>query len=241
MSDSSSVEEHAALQHRVDDLELLTCRCAHELQGSLVTIAGYLKGLPEQARAGRWPGFDADFQRVTCLVEQQRRRLDSVLRLLRSESRSEPAQALSLKALVQDVVAEFESECPADHVRVTVGDGALSVRGRPAELRDVLHNLLENAAKFAVNQEGCVNVEITFHRAENDLIVRFRDDGPGIPTADRDRVFEPFVRLGTAPSGSGLGLYLVKRIIAAHHGRVWIEAPASGPGTVVCFTLPVAE
>jgi two-component system sensor histidine kinase KdpD len=72
--------------------------------------------------------------------------------------------------------------------------------------------------------------------------LRVTDRGPGIPVADRERVFEAFYRGDAAPerSGSGLGLAIARAIVVAHGGRIWIEG-APGGGTAVVFELPVWE
>jgi signal transduction histidine kinase len=68
------------------------------------------------------------------------------------------------------------------------------------------------------------------------------DQGPGIPPAERDRVFEPFFRreAGETRTGSGLGLAIARAVVLAHGGRIWVEGSPSG-GTAVVFELPVAE
>jgi signal transduction histidine kinase len=122
-------------------------------------------------------------------------------------------------------------------VRVdTTGVSAGRVDGDAAGLRRVLRNLGDNAARHAGSQ-------VAFSVAEHDGVVRLRveDDGPGIPEADRERVFERFVRLDGARArddgGSGLGLAIVAELVAAHGGTVAI---ASGPagGARVEVTLP---
>jgi len=64
-----------------------------------------------------------------------------------------------------------------------------------------------------------------------------RDNGIGIDPRHRDRVFELFEKLSTATPGTGVGLALVKRIVEAHGGRVWVESPGSNLGATFCFTL----
>ena len=110
------------------------------------------------------------------------------------------------------------------------------VDGDAAGLRRVLRNLGDNAARHADGQ-------VAFSVAERDGVVRLRveDDGPGIPEADRERVFERFVRLDNARArddgGSGLGLAIVAELVAAHCGTVAITPSRIG-GTQVEVTLP---
>jgi signal transduction histidine kinase len=118
----------------------------------------------------------------------------------------------------------------------TTGVSAGRVDGDAAGLRRVLRNLGDNAARHA-------GAQVAFSVAEHEGVLRLRveDDGPGIPEADRERVFERFVRLDGARArddgGSGLGLAIVAELVAAHGGTVAI---ASGPagGARVEVTLP---
>jgi len=110
------------------------------------------------------------------------------------------------------------------------------VDGDAAGLRRVLRNLGDNAARHA---EG----RVAFSVAERDGVVLLEvdDDGPGVPEADRERVFERFVRLDDARArdggGSGLGLAIVAELVAAHGGTVAIGASPAG-GTRVGVSLP---
>ena len=112
------------------------------------------------------------------------------------------------------------------------------VDGDAAGLRRVLRNLGDNAARHA---EG----RVAFSVAERDGVVLLEvdDDGPGVPEADRERVFERFVRLDDARArdggGSGLGLAIVAELVAAHGGTVAIGTSPAG-GTRVGVSLPAS-
>lgn len=123
-------------------------------------------------------------------------------------------------------VAAAEAAVPR-RVPVRVS-GAGLVRGSPMQLRRLVANLLDNAARHA---RAAVVVTIDGGR----LVVD--DDGPGIPEDDRERVFERFTRLDEARArddgGAGLGLALVRSVAAAHRGRAWIETAPTGGARVV--------
>lgn len=102
------------------------------------------------------------------------------------------------------------------------------VRGDPGQLRRLVRNLVDNATRHARTQ-----VVLSLHEAEDRVVLRVDDDGPGIPTGDRARVFDRFVRLDDARArddgGSGLGLAIVGAIVHAHGGGVSVgEAPTGG-------------
>jgi signal transduction histidine kinase len=101
--------------------------------------------------------------------------------------------------------------------------------------RQVLLNLLDNAAKYA--PRGSV-VQVGMAVVGFDLRIWVRDSGPGVPREDRARIWEPYRRLDreadAAVGGSGIGLAVVKDVVALHGGRVWVEdAPGGGARFIV--------
>jgi signal transduction histidine kinase len=114
----------------------------------------------------------------------------------------------------------------------------LTVTGNPADLSRAFRNVVDNAVHYAQSR-----VRITASAADGTVRVDITDDGPGIPAAERERVFDRFVRLDASrehTSGStGLGLAIAKEIVTAHQGTITIHGPDEG-GTVVTVLLPGA-
>lgn len=112
------------------------------------------------------------------------------------------------------------------------------VEGRRGQLGRVLANVIDNAARHAETE-----VEVRVAREGDRVLVTVDDDGPGVATDDRDRVFERFVRLDPARArsgegGAGLGLALVRAVVEAHHGSVRIEAAPVLGGARLLIELP---
>jgi signal transduction histidine kinase len=93
--------------------------------------------------------------------------------------------------------------------------------GDEGRFRQVMEHLLENEVKYA--PEGG-SVSIGAWRAEGEIQVYVTDDGPGIPEAEWESVFDAYVRTANRPRGSGIGLYAARRLMAAMGGRVWLES-----------------
>lgn len=103
-------------------------------------------------------------------------------------------------------------------------------------MEQILLNLLENALRFAPPGS---EIRVEGRQAGATLEVRVVDSGPGIPEADRERVFEAFVRGDTAEGpGTGLGLAIVRALVESHRGRVWCEETLGG-GTTVALAVPL--
>lgn len=166
----------------------------------------------------------------TVLAESLRlaRMIDDLLLLARVDERT-----LELKhhPLDLDDLALEAARALRRDAKLAVDATAVSggrVRGDPDGLRRVVANLAENAARHAV-----ARVAISVAEEGNEVRLRVDDDGPGIAPADRDRVFERFVRLDAARArdagGSGLGLAIVAELVAAHGGTVVVgDSPLGG-------------
>ena len=115
-----------------------------------------------------------------------------------------------------------------------------AVAADPDKLRQVLVNLVENAVKYS--DEGEIEVRLEPHNRR--LRFSIRDEGPGIPLEERDRIFEKFHRLDPemrrGVSGTGLGLYICRELVARMHGEIWVESEV-GKGSTFVFELPLAS
>lgn len=145
----------------------------------------------------------------------------------------------ALDEVVESVLHRMQPTLGRVHVRTILRD-APEVPADPVQIDQVLSNLLENAIRFTP-PEGEIVVSVAPWHSR--VQVRVVDQGPGIAPADRERVFEPFTRVGLGPGrddsgSSGLGLAIARAIVLAHGGRIWVEGAPSG-GTAAVFELPV--
>jgi K+-sensing histidine kinase KdpD len=106
-------------------------------------------------------------------------------------------------------------------------------------LEQALFNLLDNACKYSPSGSA---VTVTAERAGEEILLTVLDQGPGIPPADRERVFDMFTRTAQADlqvAGTGLGLAIARGIVEAHGGRIAAEAGPAGAGTAMRIRLPM--
>jgi signal transduction histidine kinase len=207
------------LNEMLDRLEVAAARqrafvadAAHELRTPVAALAATL----DVARTH--PGVYERTELVDDLSAEVRRMqalVDDLLLLARLGSRPVPSDAVDLGAVARDAVALAVAAAGRPDVTVDVR-GAGWARGDAAALGRVVRNLVDNALRHAA---GRVGVEI------GDGRVAVLDDGPGVPAADRERVFERFVRLDDARArgasgGSGLGLAIAREVAREHGGDV---------------------
>ncbi|HVM12171.1 MAG TPA: ATP-binding protein [Actinomycetota bacterium] len=144
---------------------------------------------------------------------------------------------------VRDLLEEAARMAPelAGRLEIRVRDGAVETFALAdrARVQQVFGNLLSNAAKFSPADSP---VELGADAVDREIRFWVRDQGPGVDPADRAKLFEPFARLAASDGkpGTGLGLYIARRIVEAHGGRLWVESRA-WEGATFAFTVLSAE
>jgi PAS domain S-box-containing protein len=217
---------------------------AHELRNPLSPISNAVQ---------LWPLVEDNREELTKLrgiverqVQQMTRLVDDLLDLSRI-SRGQiqiRRQQVDLAAVIDAAVESVQPivderghrllvDLPAEPIRVDVD---------VARLTQVFGNILNNAAKYSDNSG---TIQVTVRRDQQSAIVSIRDNGPGIPAHMLDEIFEMFRQvdrtLERSHGGLGIGLTLVKRIVAAHGGVVVAKSDGPGQGSEFVVSLPLAE
>jgi nitrogen fixation/metabolism regulation signal transduction histidine kinase len=142
---------------------------------------------------------------------------------------------LDLNALIAEVLALYETS-PVP-IQRSLASGLPAVLADSAQIRQLLHNLVQNAQDALANRSD-PRIEVRTERAGDKVRLSVSDNGGGFPEEMMARVFEPYVT--SKPRGTGLGLAIVKKIVDEHHGEVAIEnRPAQGASVTVL--LPLAK
>ncbi|HEY6824137.1 MAG TPA: ATP-binding protein, partial [Steroidobacteraceae bacterium] len=216
-------------------------RLAHEIKNPLTPIQLSAERL-EMKLAGKLGGDDADaLARGTRTIVNQVAALKNMVDDFRDYARL-PAPvfaALDLNALVQEVLALYEAS-NAPIVR-KLAPGLPQVRADSAQIRQVLHNLVQNAQDALEHRKHAAEqpvIEVCTAAAGERVRLTVADNGGGFPEEMMARVFEPYVT--TKPRGTGLGLAIVKKIIDEHRGELTIENRAAR-GASVTILLPASE
>ncbi|WP_074345481.1 sensor histidine kinase, partial [Mycobacteroides abscessus] len=208
---------------------------SHELRSPLATVISALEIAQNHPEV-----FDKTLVQTALLPEAHRMQslVEDLLLLARADEHGLPMRRteIDLDDLASDEVTRLKRETS---LQISGQLAAVKVTGDALGLARVLRNLADNAARHARSQ-----VSIVVRADADNAYLQVCDDGPGIPVAERDRVFERFVRLDADRSrhggGSGLGLAIVAEIVAAHKGAVDISGREGG-GTVLTVRLPLAN
>ncbi|MFO1338577.1 MAG: HAMP domain-containing sensor histidine kinase [Burkholderiaceae bacterium] len=226
----------AELQNMVAGLESFNRSVSHDLRGPLGGIAG----LARLAEAARQRADAPALARMLPMIEAQARSSQELVTALLDLARvgDAPLQRtdVSLDTLAREVVQQQLGPEPPPALQVVV-DALPAVSADATLLRPVLTNLVGNALKFSAGQAS-PRVSIGALQGAHEVTVFVRDNGPGFPPEQAERLFQPFVRLhGQRFAGHGVGLSIVRRAVERHGGRVWAEAQP-GAGACFYFSLP---
>jgi signal transduction histidine kinase len=227
------------INHVLDRLDASALRqrrfvadASHELRSPLASIQTQLEVALAHPELADWP---ATAREVGQEVAELQRTVDDLLLLARMDEDTPPRR--DLVDLDELVLAEAMRARERGRVEVDVDrvSGA-RIQGDPDQLTRVVRNLVGNAERHADRR---VCLELRMLDGEAELMVA--DDGPGIPPADRERVFHRFTRLdedrGRRRGGTGLGLAIAREVVRAHGGAIWVS-DAAGGGARLVVRLP---
>ena len=196
-------------------------RLAHEIKNPLTPIQLSAERLAVKL-AGKLAGGDEEAlvrgtQTIIAQVSAMKHMVDDFAIYAR-QARPGKMQRVDLKALLLDVLALYENLRP--HVSLKLAEHEPVIHGEPTRLRQVFHNLIQNALDAQVDV-AVPAYEFSIEARGDELTLSLGDAGSGFPEDMMRHAFEPYVT--TKAKGTGLGLAIVKKIVDEHHGRVTIE------------------
>jgi two-component system, NtrC family, sensor histidine kinase PilS len=226
------LEIQSRRSERLATVGQLAAGVAHEIRNPLASISGSI----ELLRQG--PVASEDDRTLMAIVHREIQRLNVLIGDLLDYANPRPPQlvAFDLGVMVEETmqIARGEQAFAAVVMAMDV-DRPLPVHADAAKLRQVLWNLLRNAADAAT--AGGKHVHVDAHRGHNETLLIVSDDGPGIPADQLAHIFDPFFT--TKNKGTGLGLATCHAIIAEHHGHIDVTSEL-GKGTQMVITIPRA-
>ena len=237
------IESVNALLARVEDNFEVQRRFIADAAHQLRTPLAGLKSQTELALAERDP---AEMRNALRRLEQSTERTIHLANRLLALARAGTVHApnhvpVPIVPVVREVVSEFVPRAVERDIDFGIEaddvDSPTLARADPLLIHELLSNLVDNALRYTP-AGGIVTVSVRRAR-DGKIELDVVDSGPGIPPAERDRVFDPFYRGNdAAPGGTGLGLAIVRAIANAHHAQIMIGSGRDGRGTVIRVTFP---
>ena len=224
------------LQDKNAELDTFVYSVSHDLKAPLVTIQG-MAGLVLDEYQAELPADAVRYLgRIQANTQQMERLIADLLALSRVGREARSPSAVNLDQVMDDVEADLAAAIKERGIELVRGE-LPTIMGIRTQLEQVWRNLVGNAVKYlGDHQHGRVEVGAVDRGAAVECFVR--DNGIGIDPAYHERIFETFQRLKEIDvEGTGVGLAIVKKIVAAAGGRIWVESE-KGQGATFRFTWP---
>ena len=233
-------EKQQRLLTRLRQLEHLAEALAHDLKGPGARMEELARLLVQQ-NSGQ---FDDRTKRWLSLIEENGKdlvqRVEGIMTVAHVGADQEAVTAIDPTAVIRQVLDARADEIRRLCATIQIEPGLPLVACHSASLRQVFDNLVSNAFKFTRDGES-PEVKITGCQQGSMVVFSVEDRGIGIPSSQRTRVFQPFVRLlMSEAAGDGIGLTIIQRIVELYGGTVWIDG-AEGAGCTVQFTVPSVQ
>jgi signal transduction histidine kinase len=221
-------EQEAEAAERRERLDMGLAWTAHELRGPLMGVRAALESMTFRAESTERSVMRASMRELEHLMGTT-----EALLTWAAGTRAVEREPQDLLGLVREAITTIALESGVE-ARITRAPADATVDVDATHLRTALVNLLRNAAAHA---DAGTTVEVDLAREDGRLVISVTNQGPSIPAEERMTIFDPFVR-GSARTrgGSGLGLFITRRIVEAHDGRIWVEGGERS--TTFRFALP---
>ncbi len=226
-----------------NDLDTFVYTASHDLKAPITNIEGLLTALrghlPAEALAGPLvPRLLTMMDGAVARFQQTLGHLTDVSRL--QQEQDQPLEAVDLSALVEAVRLDILPELTAAAATLTVDlDSCPTIQFAAKNLRSIIYNLLSNAVKYR-DAERPLLVQLRCRRAApGHVLLEVQDNGLGLTLPQQDQLFRLFRRLHTHVSGTGVGLYMVKKLIENGGGSITVQSQF-GVGSTFTVLIPVA-
>lgn len=224
------------LETQKADLERFVYTVSHDLKTPLITIQGFLGILEENLSQGDMEEVPNDIARIERAANRMQRLLDELLELARIGRENVVEEPVDLGQVIAEALEILQADIVNRGVEVVVHAGSPVVWGFRTRLVEVFQNLIDNAIKY-LGDQPTPKIEVSVEPRDEQVVCFVRDNGIGVESKYKDKIFDLFEQLNPQYEGTGIGLTIVKRIVENHGGRIWFESDESRQGTTFWFTL----
>jgi len=239
-SNSELDEANQQLRRTNADLDNFIYTASHDLKAPITNIDGLLAALQEQLPppVRQAPHVQQLLSMMQGAVERFQKTIAQLTDISKlQQANAQSAEMVSLAALTEDIRLDLASELAAAGGQLTVEVATCpSVSFAPKNLRSILYNLLSNGLKYRAPERAPV-VQLRAYRAGTTAVLEVQDNGLGLDESQLGQLFVMFQRLHSHVEGSGIGLYMVKKIVENAGGSIQVQSQP-GVGSTFVVTLP---
>lgn len=239
---NSRLTSELAKKDRMASLGQASAELVHDLRNPLTVVLGYVQILSEdlqKARQTQSGTFESSSEYIS-MIERNIERCRALIETWQDLGKANrpPARPLSPANVLREVVDAQRALAAARHadIKLEVSDPAVQIAGDAVQLGRALQNIIGNALDALRPQGGCIAITAGVHEQGYRIVVR--DNGVGIPAENLPYLFEAYFTTKTSNKGTGLGLFITRRIIEDHKGTIAVES-RMGEGTEMTIRLPL--
>jgi len=232
--------QQLAQKERLAALGQASAEFVHDLGNPLTIVWGYVQLLARRLEKSDEDESASSVKELK-IIEQHVRTCRELLTMWQGYGNVEasPPRAVSVSATLREILKGLAPVADQKGIafRVTICEDPCVLLGDALQLNRAIQNVLINAIQACPEKSGIVTVSCTQKDFYVDL--RVEDNGAGIPAAQLTKVFDPYFTTKQATSGTGLGLYITKKVVEDHNGSIKVES-APGAGTIFTIRLPLS-
>ncbi len=234
-----------AQKERLASLGQASAEFVHDLGNPLTIVWGYVQLLAK--RLEKSENSDTATQNATSvkelnIIEQNVRLCRELLTMWQSYGSVEasPPKPLSVSEILREIIKGISAVATQSGVELnaTICEDPCILLGDAVQVRRAIQNVVINAVQASAEKKGSVKVTCTKKDFYVDLLIE--DNGPGIAPAELNRIFDPYFTTKQAKSGTGLGLYITKKVVQDHNGSIKVDT-TPGVGSIFTIRLPLSN
>ncbi len=211
-----------ALKAQISELETFSYGIAHDLKSPLISIEGFARLLKEDLQNQKAENVKEDIRLLESGVKKMQGFLHSTLEYSRAGRLIKRTNNVSFSEIVNEALADYRAQISAIGAVVSKPKTFPRVYVDKSMIIEVMANLIQNAVKYR-DEAVPLKIEIGYESPSGETIFYVSDNGIGIDPVEATKVFDLFYRGTSHVEGSGIGLKIVKKIIEAHGGKIWIK------------------
>ncbi len=227
------------LKKKNEELERFLYTTTHDLKTPLVTIRGFCEFLEGDLKERNIKEAEESLKRITGATHQMDNVIESILKIGRLGWKKSSFTKTDFNTLVRKIVNDLEIPRAKNGVEIVVSSKMPILLVEKENVEEVFSNLIINAIEHAKTLPH-PRIEIGSKKMKDSYQFYVKDNGVGIAPEYHEKIFEPFEKLKSKKTGTGIGLAIVKKIIEDYSGEVWVDSKL-GKGATFWFSLPTSD